>query len=102
MAPTYSCSGNLASTQALGLQFHEELSPALLDNRFLILPSRCLCYKPGGAAASHLPTMFQFLQKGSGTPVEMELARRRGSILLTNTANEAKSNTVPRSYFPEM
>lgn len=49
MAPTYSCSGDLASTQALGLQFHEELSPALLDNRFLILPSRCLCSKPRGS-----------------------------------------------------
>lgn len=48
----------------------EELSPALLDNRFLILPSRCLCYRPRRAMASHLPNMFQFPQKGSGTSVK--------------------------------
>lgn len=79
MAPTLQLLwelGNLAATQGpalcwpQALSSTEELSPALSNNRFLILPSRCLCCKPRGATASHLPNMFQFLQKGSDTSVK--------------------------------
>lgn len=58
MAPTLQL-GNLAATQG----------PALLNNRFLVLPSRCLCCKPKGSHGFS-PNMFQFLQKGSGTSVK--------------------------------